>query len=240
METLKQRYHLESALIRQKQSLQETEEKIPAARYDLRQRQQEQTLYEGSLKHLLHRFTGKVAEETERLALGVSSARTVLENLLRLKDSLNQDIAELTAELETLPLWETLLPEEDPGRRKLWAELESKLCAETLLPLLEKLDLALEDYRSQLRGEKMGEIATAERVHETSTAHIGWAKQCIPLLQRLKRAREILEQPFEPGGYFENPEGYIVSAAAKHNRLNRVNQALEQVLTLRREVESLL
>lgn len=244
METLKQQinqyYRLESARIQQSHALRETEEKLRTALWELRQKQQEQVLYEGTAKYLLHRITGRAEEEKERLLLAVRSAQTEQSRLLRLRDSLKQDIRELTAELEALPTWDSLLQKADAEARDLWAQREGRLCAQMLVPMLEKVDTALEAYRAQLRGERMGEMASAEEVHETGTAHIALARECAPLLSRMQGALRMQEKPFSPGGYFENPGGFIDSAAARHNRIDRVSMALGQVAALRRELRQYL
>ena len=105
------------------------------------------------------------------------------------------------------------------------------------LPLLERLEEALEEYRSQLRGERMGEIVSYQELHERGTGHIGAAESCAPLLQRLTGALTILDRSLEIGGYFENPAGFIDAAAARHNRIDRVNRALSQTAALKKQVK---
>lgn len=238
---LMQRYHLQSALNRQRQTLLETEEKLPGAKYELRTARQAQTEYESSLRFFLDGLTGRREEKMEAISRQLRQAEAEQETLLRLTASLKQDCGELSRELEQLPSPEELKAAalEQVETRQLWAKLEAALCAGQLLPLLENLDAALEDYRGQLRGDRMGQIVGPEELHAIGTAHLIPARQCAPLLRRLQEALRFLEESLEPGGYLENPEGYIVSAAARHNRIDRVNRALKEVNSLRKRIKDI-
>ena len=236
---LKERYELETRLLRTERALAENADALKQANYDLRNRQEEEKLYSGSMRSFLDGLTGKREEKQESLRRASVHARAEL-------DSLTKEEARLLSEQESLRKKGTSLPAMDALRERavscpetagLWAKLEAKYCAELVLPLLDATEEALEDYRQQLRGNKMGEIVTPEQGQEIGTAHIDRAKQCMPALNRLKAAMELLGQPFEIGGYFESPAGFIVSAAARHNRLDRANLALDQIAAIRKQIK---
>ena len=187
--------------------------------------------YSGSLRYFLDKLTGKAPDRQEELDRKVRQAKAVQENLESLLESLNRDLEELAAEREQLPAWDSFCTAEN---RREWAALERKLCAEALLPLLEQTEAALEDYRRLLRGE----LTAAGERYEQATNHIFCAENCTHWLRRLKNAGEILEEPFDAGGYFENPAAFIDGAAARHNRIDRVSQALGQVRKLRKSLHS--
>lgn len=237
---MEQSFHLEAALLRQRQTLKKTEETLRQAKYALRQAQQAEVEYGGSLRALLDRISGKAEQKKEELTQRIYRAKGRMQNAENLLSSLREDIRDLTAEREALPDWQTQGKTAEGEEKELWAELEIRLCAQTLLPLLERLEEALEVYRSQLRGERMGEIVSYQELHERGTGHIGVAESCAPLLQRLTGALTILDRSLEIGGYFDNPAGFIDSAAARHNRIDRVNQALFQTAALKKQIKTLV
>ena len=239
---LTQRYQLETALFRLEQKKEETAQRRKQAKYDLRTRQQETTLYEGSFRAFLDKLSGKQAEKEETHRRALRQAEETLAALTRETEMLEQSKKEILMQLEQLPYRQTLCAEarKTPEGDKRWAKLETNLCAEQIIPLLAKTEEALEAYRSQLRGDRMGQIVSYEELHEIGTAHIRWAEQCRPLLQRLQEAMSVMDASCDIGGYFRNPAGYIVSAAAAHNRLDRANDALYQVEALRNQINGIL
>lgn len=241
MQRVTKRYELETRLLRTNNELEETSACLAEVKYQRRDAWEKKNLYEGSIRSLMDRISGKREEVQERLARNYRQAEETVAALTREREILMQQQSTLQSELETLPSAEELrdMALSDSEMAAQWAELESKFCAEGLAHLLEKTDEALEQYRSQMRGERMGEMVSREDLYAIGTAHMKWAKQCQPLLERLEKAQAVLERPFETGGYFDNPAGYIESAAAKHNRLDRISAALGQVAKLRRTVEEI-
>lgn len=236
------RYELETALFRLEQKQEATEKAVRKAKYAHRQAQQEQVLYDGSFRAFRDKLSGKQEERKDALRRAVSAAQAELDVLSREQEMLKASRETIEKELLPLPSFEELRTwaSENPAMKKQWAALEAGFCAEQLLPLLEKTDEALEDYRAQLRGGRMGDIVSHEELHEIGTAHITLAEACGPLLQRLRQALQLQGKSLETGRYFENPAGYIVSAAAHHNRLDRVSEALSQVAAARRQIAAIL
>lgn len=104
---------------------------------------------------------------------------------------------------------------------------------------LEENHTALMELRRLMRGDRAGEILSIAEQQEIYAAPDRRGEACKPLLLRLKADLTGLGIFFEPGGYFESPTAFIVSAAAAHNRLDRVNQALDQVEDTQRQLRRL-
>lgn len=236
-EQITHRFHLELACFQQRRSLLRTKEALRQAEYACREAHVAQTEYDGSFRSLLDRLRGKREEKQEALAREYRQAEETVRSLKSRKESLEQDVQELEEEMQTLPTWETLGEQSRGEEPDFWTEREKLLCTQMLLPLLEETEQALEDYRGILRGERAGEIMSREERWSLSSAHIARAKNCCPLLDRLKKAMG----PACPeiGEYFHNPSFFIESAAAHHNRLDRVNTALAQTAKLRKALNGI-
>lgn len=147
-------------------------------------------------------------------------------------DALHKEAAALP-EREELKI----LAAEHPGTLQYQAEREYALCREMLKPKLEDVLQGLEAYRQQLRGGNSDRIMDPNEIHQACTAHIAPAKESHVLLLRLREAGEILQEPLSFGAYFENPAGFIESAAARHNRLDRINEAISQTTLLQKAMQ---
>lgn len=232
MDALSRYYEIQTSLLRLQQRESEGKEALKQAKFDLRSADEALLTYEGSARSFLDKLTGKREEKTEALRREVRSREAARDALQREQESLRHQQEELTAALETLPSSETLRAEAEQE----WAVLEARYCAEALIPLLEKNEKALLEYRSVMRGEYP--VLSVQRQQEIYAEPNIWAQRCVPLLQRLKEALDVLRIPFTLGGYYESPVAYLVSAAAKHNRLDRVNQALNQVGAIRKQMQN--
>lgn len=237
---IRQRYRLESALSLQRRVLRETREKLPQARYLLRCRVEAETGYDSSFRAFLDGFSGKREERRETLSREKCQAEAELDALLRFRESLERDCGELSRELEGLPSLQELkqAAAADPETLREWAVPEARFCAEELLPLLEGNLEALREYRSLLQGSRP-EVLSSEAQQQIFAEPDKWAAECLPLLKRLQEALEILEIPFKTGRYYGDYRAFLVSAAARHNRLDRVNRALEEVNGLKNLVRDL-
>lgn len=233
---LRQCYRLEISLLRLEKQSSALSEKIKEARFNLRGCKENLLNYEGSVRGFFDKLSGKREERTEARNREVRQAEAELQALLRQKESLDRELADIAEQRKVLPDLDALREASDG---KDWAALEAKFCAEALLPLLEKNYQALLEYRSLLQGSRL-EILTIEKQQEISAGPNIWGEKCRPLMQRLKAALDILQIPFEPGAYYRSPTAYIVSAAAKHNRMDRVNQALDQVLAVKKQATAVL
>lgn len=230
-----QYYEVKTALLRLERRSEEITENLKQAKYDLRSEEEKLLNYEGSVRGFFDKLTGNREETAEVLRREIRKAEATLNTLLREQESLEQSRRELSAQLQALPAPEELRRLDETK----WASLEAKFCAEALSPFLEKNHEALLEYRSLMRGDRP-EILSVWKQQEIYGEPNLWAEKCIPLLKRLQTAMDIQGIPFEIGSYYHSPAAYLVSAAAKHNRLDRVNQALDQVEAIQRKIKELL
>lgn len=221
---LQQYYEVQTSLLMLQRRLEEITEEIRQAKYDLRNAEEAQLNYGGSVRAILDGFSGRKAEREELLHRNVRDMEGKRDALLREKEMLQQRQTENLELLKTFPSPEQLRKESDPLQ---WAALEAKYCAEALSPLLEENHRALLKYRSLLRGEYP--ILSPEDRQEISSRPNLRAKECLPWLHRLKEALDILGQPFAPGSYYDSPDAWLFGMAADHNRRDRLNSALDQV-----------
>lgn len=233
---LTQRFTQERELLELENRLRVLPEVISQAKFQLRGRQVALLSYEGSFRGLLDKFSGKREEKAEALRREAAHEEQALQQLLRQRDSLEQQRRELTARLEVLPSVDDLRPQVEETQ---WAALETGYCAQALQPLLEENRRALQEYRELIRGQRM-EILSAEEQQQICTAPNIWGERCRPIVARLAAALDILGQPLNAGEYFEKPTAYLVNVAAKHNRIERAGRALDQVEALQRTVTRLL
>lgn len=224
-QTLERYYELQTILLRLQRRRTELADELKEAKYDLRSRDDLLLNYQGSLRSLLDKFSGKQAEKLEALRGHVRRAEAQLAALQREQSELEERLARTQEEMKGLPDVEDLRRSMEDRE---WALPEAKFCAGALAPLLEENRKALLEYRSLMQGSHP-EILSPQRQQEIYAEPNVWAEQCLPYLRRLKQALEILEIPFEMGSYYEAPTAYLVNVAAMHNRRDRVNQALSQV-----------
>lgn len=217
-------YELQMALVRLERRSREVKEARKQAMFHLRDCNEKLLNYEGGIRCIFDKLSGKQEEKLEVLNREIRNAEAARNALIREQEALEQNRKDMTAALEQFPPVEELRETDE----LLWAELERKLCREILRPLLERNREALLEYRSLLRGERP-EILSVQQQQEIYSEPDVWAEKCVPLLQRLKTAMDIQNIPFEICSYYQSPKSYLVYAAAKHNRLDRVNQALDQV-----------
>lgn len=110
---------------------------------------------------------------------------------------------------------------------------KTRYCTCWLLELLPETEEALISARDYSRLDTIMErhrveMSKLEYLQEAS----GKAKQIHSLLQQLSECGvEVTEHP-----YFRNPVGYIQGFASEFNQLDRLNQALEAVYALKKEI----
>ena len=218
-------YDLQTEIFRTGLRFEKTQELLKQQTWELRTKNQAEKMYPGSLRSFIDRITGK-GSRLEALQREAREARAQFEKTTWDWKVLTAKNLKLQEQCDALPSPEDLKAAAmaQPETAKFWARKEALLCAEMLQPLLESNHAALLEYRAQLQGARMGEVVSRQKLHEIGTAHIQWGLQCGDLLHRIAPAMELLKIPFKIPGYFCNPSGYIVSAAAQHNRLDRMNK----------------
>lgn len=214
---LKTVYDLETALLRAQRREEALQEAIQQARFHLRQAKITQVEY-GGIRALLDKLSGKHADKEEALARNVRKAEAELSLLKRKLETEQQKLSILNQQRTGFPPVAQLRTGENEA---LWAKLESRYCADSLLPLLDQVEEALTEYRQMLRGEiPMLSITEQQAI---GAAPIKLAEECRPLLQRL----EIAQADLQPGEFFRSPAAFL-AAAARHNQLDRAMAAATQ------------
>ena len=240
--TMERCYELERELLGLEAVMDDNQQALRQAKYNLRQVKEEQLNYGGSFRRFLDGFSGKRQEEEDNLSRNVAHSQNALDLLQREKEQLQRQDAELREERNRLPALQVLEEAalEDPETAAHWAALACRFYGEILLPLLKKTDEALMEYRKTQQGNRPGEILTPDKIQRIYAEPDIWGEKCKIPVQRLEKACQVLGKELTPGDYFRSPTSYLVAAAAIHNRRDRVNKALDQVTELRRKIERLL
>lgn len=239
---LRRRYQLETSALRLQSRDQKLTEDLKQAKYARRTCQEKQMAYEGSFRSFLHRLSGKKEDRAEVLSRELRQVEAALNALLRDQEKCRQELADVRQELENLPPLE-VLQEIASQTAETAAEafrLEALFCAGALIPTLEENYSDLFELRRVLRGDRAGEIQTYEERQAIWSAPDISGEKCRSLLQRLESAAAGLDIPFEIGNYYRSPTAFIVSVAASHNRLDRVNQAMDQAAAAKKQAARLL
>ena len=238
-DTLKSAYELETRLFRLSLRSREIGEAVKQAKFDLREARIKQAEYNG-FRALWDKAAGRYEGKMEELNANLRRAEEKLEYLLRQQRDVAQELAYVQEGQSIQPPGEERKAAAlaQPETARLWAQLECRLCAEKLAPLLEMNEKALLEYRSFLRGEYP--MLSAERQQEICAEPDIWAQQCAALLERMQEPLQILEMALEIPPYYQSPIFFLMYAAAKHNRMDRASQALDQVLQIRKQVRRIL
>lgn len=222
-------YELETDIFRSSQKEAGLKDAVKQAKFNLRQATIAQVEYSG-VRAFLDKFSGKYADKAEEFSREVRKAEAELSILERQREAEQQKLSALKEQRASLPPLEQLRTE---ANADLWARLESRYCAEVLLPLLDKTAEALTEYRRMLRGEIP--LLSIGQQQAIGAAPIELAEECCPLLLRLEKAGTDLT----PGDFFPNPAGFL-AAAARHNQLERAADADAQVRKLKNKLNHLL
>lgn len=235
------RYQAETRLYRMERRKKSLGEEIAQARYDQRLANVAAAEYKGSLQSFFHRFSGKQASREEELAREKRAADARLEALLREQEILRKNYTEITDERNRFPTREELLSRagDDPEILAQFHQLEGRFLTEQLLPLLDENYDALLEYRDLLQGNRMGQIMTHEQRQAICTLPDTTGNACAGLIVRLESTMADLNQPFGVPDYYRAPVAYINAVASDALRRDRINQALDQILDMKKQVSRL-
>lgn len=240
LKQLQQRYRQETAVLQLQQRHNALAEELAQAKWNKRTCQEALTAYEHSaLRQLLDKLSGKQAETLEKLRSDLRKAEAALTSLRREKESLRREEAASKAALEQLPSVEELL-QRDPSLTAQATKLDALFCARQLIPLLEENEQALTQARAWLRGEYNGQTMSHQERQEKFSAPDWTGEECRVLLQRMKKALDTLEIPFQISSYYTAPTAFIASVAAPHGRVGRANEALHQAAAMKNKVAKLI
>ena len=220
-------YELETDIFRSSQRETELKEAVKQARFDLRQATIAQVEYSG-IRAFLDKLSGKYADKAEEFSREVRKAEAELGILERQLEAENQKLSALKNQRASLPSLEQL---RTPENEDLWNSLECHRCARQLLPKLEALEEALEEYRQMLRGEIP--LLSISQQQAIGAAPISLGEACSPLLARLE------PMGISYGDFFRSPAAFL-AAAARHNQLERAAAADTQLRKLKAELLGLL
>lgn len=240
-EQIQNRYRLERQLARTRQMQVQTDAALRQAKFDCRKKNAALVEYEGSLRSFLDKLSGKREERSEALRWEAVHAEESERRLKQESEAHAHTLSKTEAELNSFPSREKLksAAAADPETAEYWAAQELLLVAETLLPLLEETLEALEECRRELRGENTGQLRSREDAVQSLSAHVTPGKACGELLTEMEKAMAVRKQSFGIPEYFKNPAGYL-AAAARHNQLDRTNEALAQAEKMKKQIKALL
>ena len=221
-------YELETAIFRSSAKEAELAEALKQAKFGLRQARIAQVEY-GGIRAFADKLSGKYADKVELLSRDVRKAEAELSVLESQLEAQRRTLSSLQEQRTSLPPLPQLQTEET---KDLWAPLERRYCAECLLPLLDKAEGALTEYRQMLRGEYP--ILSLSEQSAIGSAPIAAAEKCRVLLERLEAVQELPET-----GFFRSPAAFL-AAAARHNQLERAAEADAQLRKLKAQLTRLL
>lgn len=227
--------------LRLRQHHEEVSRQLSQAKFDKRSAWEAHAQYQGSLRSFLDRLKGVMEEKAELLAKDLRMAEAREKQLDQERKQLIRKIAENELQIEAAPEYDELwqLAASDPEAAREWHRLDALYCIEALQPLLEDCRTALVERRNMLNGANVGKVYTYSERAEIQTNPEKCGEDCKYLIQRLEKSLKNLEIPFEPGGFFSNPAFFLNASAAHHNRRDRLNQALDQALSLQKQLAKL-
>lgn len=194
-----------------------------------------------SVGSLIDRLKGSYQQRLEdhrRELRHADAEQTALRHELKMlehKQKKNQEAVDALPDEQTIRSW----VQTDPNGQQEFFRREAGLCLTALPPLLEKNHSTLIQLHGYLRGERAGEILSVEEQQKILGAPDRWGEACKTWLLRLKAALDGLNIPFEIPDYYRNPITYILSAAARHNRIDRAAKALDQVAGIKKQIASI-
>lgn len=227
--------------LRLRRRKEEVAQRLAQAKFDKRSAWEAHAQYQGSLRSFLDRLKGVMEEKAELLAKDLRMAEAKEKQLEQEQEQLIRKIAENELQMEAAPesdeLWQ--LAAKDPEAAKLWYRLDALYCIETLQSLLEDCRTALVECRNMMNGANVGKVYTYAELAEIQTDPEKCGEDCKSFIRLLEKSLKGLEIPFETGDFFTNPSFFLNASAAPHNRRDRLNQALDQVLSLQKQLVKL-
>lgn len=238
-EKVRREYALKIALLRLARQIHAAREALDEARGQHYAAKAALTEYEtGLLPRLMDKARGRYPEkldtltqETRKAEAEVSRLDGHLSALQTQQDALEKELAALAGCREAL----AAAGESHPELRR----REAAYLCEAALEALEESSEALLEYRKLIQGNTLQPLSPGQRAFIQGQADI-WGEKCRELLEPLPGLLTDMAIPFELTGYYFNPRAYIASAAADHNRRDRLNRAIDQNLAYRRQLRAIL
>lgn len=238
-EQVRRKYILETELFRLACRAKSLKEKLEEARGELYAAKADLHEYEaGGLAPMLDKLRGRYPEKIESLVRRMRRAEFAVSSLEGENVSLRLKTEAANAELASLAGCEERLAEldADPADQLRW---RAAFLCRAAIPALEESHKALLEYRKLIQGSTL-EILTYAQQQAIQGEADAWGEKCRKLLMAIWEILESTGADFSLKGYYTVPTAYIVSAAAEHNRRNRLNKAIDQSLAYRRQLQELL
>jgi len=224
-------YALERAIL--DMSAEEEERKASAAQeeYNLRNAKAALLEYEGSLRSFLDKLKGTRESRLEQLQRSFNRAQTALAQERHRLEVLGLNLMQVKSERAGYPLLTAL-----PDCREKYVQ-EAYLCIHVLAPMLEDLQEKMLACRDLEQGRRAGEILSIAERQEVLSAPVNLGVDCGTWLTRLERALSGLDIPFSIPEFYRNPAVYL--AATQYTRRDRLNEALDQTIQLKKQLPKL-
>lgn len=238
-EQVRRKYELQGHLFRISGRAKFLTGEIERTKAELYTARRELTEHEApSLTRMLLKNSARYEEKSERLRREIQEKSAQLDRLaFELKD-LQKSGSGIQQELDALSGCEEVLEKAGgtPQQRLRWRAIFN--CS-TALALLEDSLQALNTYRDLLYGKLPMPMSQGERWAIEGQAN-SLGEQCRQALEPLARDLEALGIPFSLTGYYASPTSYIASAAAEHNRRERLSQAIDQAVAYQKQLREIL
>lgn len=228
---IRDRYLLETSLLRLHRQQEENEAALRQAKFDLREAKVAHIEYGGSFRSFRDKLTGRKEAAEISLLHAVQKAQADLTAAQQKQEFLNRKIPETQTQLSSLPDWNVLRQQAEGAALREWCRLECLYCTEVLEPLLKVTHELLMERRSQFNGTYAGQIRTHQELAVIYSAPEAAGEACKPYLLRLKAALDVLEIPFELYSFFQAPTVFL-SSATQYTRMDRINTAIFQTEAL--------
>ncbi len=236
---IQERFLLETSLLRFGRRRVENEAALRQAKFDLREANAREAEYRGSIRSFLDRMKGAQEQRETELRHAAAAAKQRLADTQREKTLIEQSISQTEERLAALPCLDALRAAAQGETLTEYCRLDALYCIEVLEPMLGKNHADLFALREKQRGNNIGKFYTEDEAAQIATDPVHSADACKPFLTRLRAALEHLQLPFGTWRFYENPAGFLWNVAAEHNRRERLNDALDQVEELQKQLQRL-
>lgn len=128
---------------------------------------------------------------------------------------------------------------EDPETARAFALMEIRFCAEKVLPLLEKNYRAWEEYLTIIPQGVILEGVVQSEYNRIYDAVLKAPEACLPLLDRIREAAEILKEPFTVRYYFQDSKAFMRDHTKGLDN-KKAEIAMPQIETQKSDIQHLL
>ena len=238
---IRERFRLETESLLTQRKIKNLTEDIRMENYLLRERKVARIEYDGSLKKMLDALKGKKEQRIEELDRAVRQSEANLQSRKQQLDMEKQTLAELEKAISGIPDRKTLKEqaEGNPAAELEFAKRTAGFCAVQLESMLQTCMTALEEHRKIIRGERAGELMSQSERLGIMAKPEEIAEAIRPVLEELQEALVRQGEDLQIGVFFQSPSLFL-NPAARHTKLDRASQAMDQVLNMQKTVKTLM